>query len=405
MVQRATILLLGDPGPVRRELLLRNELDPIWVATSEEAIAVAGCEAISFALIAPDFAATQALMAELHRRRIHYVRLLPPTRTGEVVLTTSQFERIRAERSPEGSSSPIDLAKVRAEICLPIDSISALHNRITHWTGLRFAADPRVGVRRKAKLKTGNREIDAYTVNLSVSGVLLSSVPAIPAKTACSVSMDLDGQLTLDAEVVRAFTNEGVDMAALMFLNVDLVRRATLERFVRRSFRAVSKVRLRDHADPTAKTATGDLVGDSPADADDFWLRGQGVELDLLRALVQDREPGGYVPPRLRRIEFELTAIERTALLEGAGPIWVDETVRTRIELAGVRTNPRYRLEAPEDVLDRAKDLVVRLAGVSAGQKPDLIRQIARIRAALFREIVQNESTMRDSWATESGGP
>jgi hypothetical protein len=396
MAGSIAVLLYGDPGPVRRELLLRAEIDAHWATTHDEVMTLLSNVRFALMVIAPDVERSQEIINVVRESKVPCIRLLEPTRTGEYPAPKlAQLKEMLMRESARATLSEID-----RDLYAPIDDVGRVLIHIEQLTSLRFARNPRVALRFPTRARVHGTEYNCATVNLSVSGVLLENFPATPLGTPVDLVIDApDGPIDLHAQIIRASANEGMTQTGLAFLNVGAGQRVALERIVRRALRTSSKVRLEEqilealsHPISHEPQSTADLI----AGATDVWRKAQEVEMALLGDLVNDREPQGYVPPRLRKINAELTEPERKVLAGKSAPPWASMAVQLRVALAGIRTNPTYRREAPPDLIDRTYELISHLSSVSEGQGANVVVHITRIRAALLREIFSSETGMRN---------
>src|SRR5215210_9008530 len=86
-MKRGSILVLGDPGPVRNDLLMRADLELLWMSHLEDALAVLREASPQICLIGPEIpaqGARQALLAA-SAKHIACVLLVDPHQRAPIV--------------------------------------------------------------------------------------------------------------------------------------------------------------------------------------------------------------------------------------------------------------------------------------------------------------------------------
>lgn len=383
MLEKPSILVLGDPGPVRHELLLRSEVETFWTTRTEEVAAVLRHGRPEVCLVSPDLP---------HEQLDGAMELIAAGgATACIVLL--------------GPAGGLVDAQTVARACAIIpqhrtDSILAL---VGLHTGLAFARDTRAKVEALVRAYIGTEEYVLETSNISVSGVAIPGFPDVPIGTMVHIEVELSGATVVaEARVIRYDREAGVPTAGLSFVRIARAQRERIMRLVE-SIRRESErpdVKVEDlFGDLTADLGradaleTNDLVPVQEEPTDDLDVH---LELDALAAWLESDGWPVDIPEWLVRLGHELTPIERTALVKDTGvrpgrpaPAWVLPALGMRLCLARCRSSGEGQGgKLPSVVADEAYRMFVRLAEETTGEPDDVVAQVAKIRAALLRDLL-----------------
>lgn len=372
----ATILVVGDPGPFRRELLLHREIEVLWAGTVDEALAMARNARLDGCIISPEF--TSDGPSREHLRPL--MRALVPSPV--IVLVASD-----AGSPGFGGDHPPHVVEV--------GEVESLVRLLAERTGLRFARFPRADLILPASVVMAGRHFSLQTINISVCGVAVRGFPPAPVGARAHLILEVEGKaLHLSCRVVRWFDHQGVRSAGLTFVDLGEAQRTVIGRAVEKELRWIPGQRL------DAETLFGDLglddgggarplrtvdVGKEPF-SEYVPLAGE-LELDDLCRLIAGEPASSDVPLWMIDLASELTEVEAVAARGAPAPEWAKDALRLRVALARTRGSSWER-KVPSVLRDDAYRLFERLKTEAAGQPGAVMAQIGKIRAALLREIV-----------------
>lgn len=352
MRKAATVLVLGDPGPVRDEILLRREIDVVWSDSFDDALELLEVYRVEACIVAPAFETYGGYAA--FRARL-----------GNVPCLVRRGAEVVAEDADDSE---------------PFLRFLARH------TGLVFARYPRVALEVPVTVEVHRRKHHLVTTNLSVSGVAIHGFPPTPPDTRVELCLDLpERPLYLLARVVRCFGRGDEVQAGLSFTDLGEKPRAVIAR-------AVDEVMA-----PERETAL--LFGELEIPTPDPRHLGEVVTMPRMRVMRADT--GG---PRMRTLtraetqtcdtlpdwfgglEEELTDVERLAALGMEAPEWAHRVLRLRIELARVRAD--IHGEVPLALRDEAYRTFVGIGEETADAPAEVREQVSSIRASLLRDVL-----------------
>src|SRR5262249_40195844 len=147
MSQKARILALGDPGPVRHALLLREDVQTLWTSRVEEMAAV--------------------------------LQHAEP----DVCLISAAIPPRQVEAAPqllEGTASDEPTPSIVLRKTMRTEAILA---QIGKHTGVRFAKDARAKIEALARVYIDTEEHVLETSNISASGVAIRNFPRMALDT------------------------------------------------------------------------------------------------------------------------------------------------------------------------------------------------------------------------------
>src|SRR5262245_59881478 len=122
-MKRGTILVLGDPGPVRNDLLMRSDLEMLWMSRMQDALAVLRETTPNVCLLGPELSAQDARQ---------FMLSVAPRRIPCVVMV-----------DPKQKSSVLPALAVHAAAVIPLPQIESVLALVGFHTGLQFAKDAR----------------------------------------------------------------------------------------------------------------------------------------------------------------------------------------------------------------------------------------------------------------------
>jgi hypothetical protein len=125
-MKRGSILVIGDPGPVRNDLLMRADLEILWLSRLEDALAVVHEATPHIALIGPELPAAGArqLMLAASPKKLPCVLLVDPKLNVPLVPSIAAL-----------ASAVIPLRQVESVLAL-----------VGFHTGLMFSKDARASI-------------------------------------------------------------------------------------------------------------------------------------------------------------------------------------------------------------------------------------------------------------------
>lgn len=386
-MKRGTILVLGDPGPVRNDLLMRSDLEMLWMSRIQDALAVLRETTPNICLIGPELNTQDArqFMLTVAPRNLPCVLMVDPKQKCSVL--------------------PAHAAHAAAVIPLPqIESVLAL---VGFHTGLAFAKDARALIEASARVTiltvAGAEEYLLETANLSVSGVAIKGMPKCAAGTPVKLQIDLPfGTVTARAKVVRWSQDGSKQLGGLAFTELAMVDRERIQKLIesaRRESPGLS-VQIAElfgditiDTEPPVALSTSDIHSslDLPQVESLFDV---GSELAILMRWAKTDAFDPSVPEWLQALARNLTPIEGVALVRDASPEWVMQAMRMRVCLARARAQcGEGRL--PSVLSNGAYTTFVRLADCANGATPVVVAQVAKIRAALLRDLLGSSRMVR----------
>ena len=204
----STILALGDPGPVRNELLLRRDISVLWAANPDEAISILCDTKVDACVIADDGPdAVRVACAAAPRPTVNVMRA-----------------------SMTQSGWPAESANLT--FCA-VDAPGQVLSFLGPFLGLRFAIDPRVPAHQIVRAEVDGEHHLCRALNLSASGIAVRGFPDKPPGTIATIVLDVSGKtLHLAVRVIRCFASPHGTAAGLSFVDLGELTRAVIVRFV-----------------------------------------------------------------------------------------------------------------------------------------------------------------------------
>lgn len=364
MRSAATVLVLGDPGSIRDELLLRREIDVIWSASFDDALSLLRVYAVDACIVAPEFERLSGY--EPFRAAIAGVPCLV--------------------RSAADEPAP--------RLAWPGDEVEPVLAFLARHTGLVFARYPRAPVRLPVCVEMHGEQHELETLNLSVSGVAIRGFPRVSAGTRAELCLELpDRPLYLLARVVRLLEQDGELQAGLTFTDLGEVARAALSRYVDEALPDVGgEGRLFGDLEvplPRPRKVAGITL---ELEAPTGRLTPLGLEVGAMgppaiRQITETQNlSGALVPPWFDHLSEDLSDIERLAALGGDAPEWAHRVLRLRIGLARARAHAPG--EIPPTLLDEAYRTFAGLEAETADAPLQVRQQVSSIRASLLRDVL-----------------
>lgn len=360
----ATVLVLGDPGPFRKELLVHKEIDVLWASEVVDAKKILATTSVDACIVSPD------LHEQIPGLESHLVHV-------PCIALCSTDER---------NTRPNFRSVVEVE---QVDSLVAL---LSEHTGLQFARYPRAEVSAPVVVRHGGNTHRLESIDLSLSGIAIARFPAAQIGTRVGLTLELgDAKVTLDARVVRWFEHNGQRTAGLTFVHIEEDDQRVIAAAVKDVLQWAPQQQLSadalfgdlglDALSPPALCTLDVVTSPTPA----FVLRTQDLELPRLCQLLDGEAI--EAPDWLTRLAEDLTAVEAAAARDRPCPSWAPRVLRLRIHLAFANSTECIA-KTPSALLDEAYRAFEALKFESHGQSGSLIAQIGRIRAALLRSIV-----------------
>lgn len=365
MSKAATILVLGDPGPFRKELLIHKEIEVIWASSPEDAAQILADTTIDACIVAPEF-----------RDRVDVLK------TDLIHVPCIALQPTNREAQRPDFASVVEVEKV--------DSLVAL---LSEHTGLQFARYPRADVLAPVTLQHNGRVHHLDSIDLSLSGIAIAAFPPAQVGTRFELILDVgERSLHLTARVVRWFEHQGQRAAGLTFVDVTESQREVIGAAVKKVLQWGGDDRLSadtlfgdlglENLEPQA-LRTLDVANKVPA----FVLRTQDLEIPRLCQLLDGEEI--LAPDWLGELAEDLTAVEAAAARGRPCPAWAHRVLRLRLHLAHAKSTTR-KDKIPSSLLDEAYRVFESLRDEGVGQSGSMVAQIGRIRAALLRNIVSS---------------
>lgn len=382
-MKRGSILVLGDPGPVRNDLLMRADLEILWMSHLEDALALVREGPVHVVLIGPEVEAQGArkLLLASSAKQIACLLLVDPKQRAPIVPSIA----------------------AHAAAVIPTGQIESVLALVGFHTGLPFSKDARATIEAPVRATIGRETHELETANLSVSGVAIYGLPKLPSGTPAKLEISLSiGTVSARARVVRWAKEGKRSVTGFAFTELSLIDRERILKLVEAARRE----------SPSSQLRVADLFGDisldcSPQSAlstDDLNTSSDlvGVEqlLDVRSEYAQlerweetalfDQDAPEWLPA----LASDLTQVENFALAGGTVPEWVQPAMLMRLALARARfASGQGRL--PSMISAKAYRTFLVLADVAAGSPPTLVTQIAKIRAALLRDLLGTHRMIR----------
>jgi PilZ domain-containing protein len=384
-----SILIVGDPGPAGDQILARNDLEVLWATGPDEAASILHQERPRVCLVSPS------------------VGKLGARRTLEVVGDCHGIPCILLVSKNE---APID-ARVasRCVAVVPIDQCESILGLVGAYMSLRFARHARVPFIANVRTSVFGEERLVESANIAESGIALRNLPRVPEGTLIRLSIEPSDLPPIQAvaRVVR-FANDG--LAGLEFVDLPAEQRDRIAKLVESKLERSKPGRLRiedlfttDLSDAGANQAlrTSDLM---PPSADD----GEQLESTRFRALLRgmmvgDLKAASEAPAWLSRVAREITNIEGDEIMGIQTPAWVSAALDMRIRLAERRAEGEQQPSSPDAATMaqrlglEAYRLFVRLAEEARHEPGQVVAQIARIRAAILRDLLSGQPRERSA--------
>ena len=361
MRRAAAVLVLGDLGAIRDELLLRPEVDVIWSASFDDALDLLRVYRVEACIIAPEFEAL------------------------------SGFEGFRGGLGgvPVLVHRPGRRAAMPGGWCEDVEEVLAF---LARHTGLVFARYPRAAVELPVTIEAQGARSEARTLNLSVSGMAVRGFPDVPEGARVEVCLELPDQpVYLLARVVRVQDVDGARQAGLSFTDLGEAPRAALARCVEATLcEGASEGRLfgelevplpRLRVIETRPDASRDL---SPPLSDEGG--GMAVSAPPVRTVGEPSAGTDNLPPWFEYLSEDISDVERLAAIGADAPEWAHRVLRLRISLARARAAEPG--EVPLALLDEAYRTFAGLEVETADAPAEVQRQVSSIRASLFRDVL-----------------
>lgn len=368
MRKAATVLVLGDPGPTRDELLLRSEIDVVWSESFRDALELLRVYRVEACIVAPSFERMEGY--EPFRAQMGNIPCLVRTSVPR-----------DAHACPTGYEPDVE----------PVLAFLARH------TGLVFARYPRAQVSLPVEVDVQGERFQLETTNLSVSGVAIDGFPPVAPGTRAELCLDLpERPIYLLARVVRIFEVNGTYQVGLSFTDLTEGPRASIAAYVENMLPAdAADERLFGELEipmPRLRTVTA-----MAAETGEICSRAAAPMVASLPESPQMRRPrpshgltNNLVPVWFDQLSEDLSEVERTAALGGDAPEWAHRVLRLRIELARARADTMG--EVPPALLDEAYRTFAGLEEETQDAPLMVRQQVSSIRASLLRDVLGEAS-------------
>lgn len=350
MRRAATVLILGDPGPIRDEILLRKEIDVVWSESFQDALELLEVYRVEACILAPAFE------------------------------QMSGYEGFRARLGPVPCLVIRDLGCAEGEVgCTePVLRFLARH------TGLVFARYPRAQLRVPVTVEVAQRKYLLRTTNLSVSGVAIDRFPEVAPGTRAELCIDLpERPLYLLARVVRCRESGEGRQAGLSFTDLGEVPRMVLTRAVERALPVTRDGPLL-FGELEIPLPSARRLGE-PAEPRRAH-EGRSLEPSMRKLAETDTIGLEPLPSWFEGLEEELTEVERLAALGHDAPEWAHRVLRLRVELARARSE--LTGEVPLALRDEAYRTFVGIGEETVDAPVEVQEQVSSIRASLLRDVL-----------------
>lgn len=366
-MRAATVLVLGDPGAIRDELLLRGEIDVVWSASFTDAMELLQVYRVDACIIAPEFERFRGYESfrEALRDIPCLVRSANPNRNARTALW---------------SGTDVE----------PVLAFLARH------TGLVFARYPRASVDFPVTAEVHSEQYHLRSINLSVSGIAVESFPVgIEPGTRVELCVDLPAKpIYLLSRVVRVLVGaNGRRQAGLTFTDLQEGPRAILARAVEEALpdgeedtRLFGALEIPMPRPRRITDAEPSLDIETPSVRRWRYPDSEPPDGPLLRTLSETQGLSGSLPNWFEHLVDELSDVEKRAAVGGEAPEWAHRVLKLRIDLARARAGETG--EVPPALLDEAYQTFAGLEQETADAPLQLKEQVSSIRASLLRDVL-----------------
>ncbi|MEL6183158.1 MAG: PilZ domain-containing protein [Myxococcota bacterium] len=353
-----SMLILSDAGAAGRELLARRDVELGWSLEVQEACAA------------------------LERRRPRVVLAREALAIELLESARALLERVPVVvlLEPDGWENRARYFAAGATALVSAGSLPRILEAVTELTGLPTRHAPRVPYPQVVDVSLMGAKLYLEATELGAGGIAIRDFP--PARIGDRVEVGLvmmEAPLVLSGMVVRSHVGRSGAVTEIAFNALDDEERTVLERFV-------LEERSRSATFPDPVGLTSDLAGGTftldlfAADdgSTDRWL-------DLLRKRVAS-DHDVKAPKWLRRLERDLTELERRYLSGARTPAFVRGALEMRVDLGRAQArleNPQALRETCELALDFCRSLTVEARGAQA----DALGQVPDIRAGILTQI------------------
>jgi hypothetical protein len=352
----ATILVLGDPGPFRLELLGIPRVELLWVSSPGEVAGALGRSGIDAVLVSSAFEQSPLM------------RLVLRTVASEVPVVMLR---------PQGSGP----SEVEARPVMEVVEVPDLSGVLSRATGRYIRRPPRVEMTIPLMIEHKKRRLHGQTVELGVTGLTARDLPTLPTDVPLRLALRPDGgaPVVLRVRIASWFDLLGRRMASIEFLELGAREHAVLEKTVKTRLLAEEsrKLALRRRRRPAEDVA-------EPASAEPPMELGSILE--TLAGLYSGRLSMEKLPVWLVVLAGELTPTEIEAARGGPAPPWAHESLRLRAGLLRARFGASDA-DLPA-LLDDTYRLIDTLKDEAHGEEAEVVRVLGRARAWLLRSIV-----------------
>jgi PilZ domain-containing protein len=371
MRARPKLLVLGDPGPVRHDLLPRGDLEVFWVSSVADALTIVRSSPPLLCLVSLEIGVEEAiyfLECTCERRYVPSVLIVDPNQEVAPGLIA------------------------RSSAIVSIDCPESILAVVAFHTGLAFARDKRSRIEAPVRVFIDRDEYVLEASNISVSGIAIRNFPHMEIGRIVALEIELPtGTVPADARVVRFGSDPLSEIAGLTFVRITPFHREKIRRVV-------------EGEEEPASMRASDLFGDITVDVGEAHaLRTidirhtsdlQASELDpepelgLLRAYVATGSWHDEPPGWLIGFAGQITGVEIAVLLDLPSPEWAVKALSIRMCLERLRTGP-HQAKVPSVLADEAYRIFEHLKNASArGADPTLVADVAKIRAGVLRSLL-----------------
>ena len=372
MQSKATLLVVGDPGPVRAVLLARGDIEVLWVNNAGDALTLLRSSRPALCLVSVDIGYTPAMwLLENARER---------TQTICVLLV-----------DPKKSVAPTLVSRTSAVI--PFDSTEAILAVIAFHTGLAFARHPRTSVQAAVRVSLDGEDYVLEAENLSVSGIAIKKFPYVEVGRLVHLELELQsGSISADARVVRYAYEGSAPIAGLAFERISFAHREKIRQLVESVPSTQSALKISDlFEDITVDVGQPEALRTTDihhtADLQTTELD-PDPELRMLRAYLAAGTWPSDAPQWLVELVAQLTNVEIAAALGVEAPDWAKQALSLRICLERVRTG-RREAKVPSVLADLSYRMFDHLKDACpAGADASLVGDVAKIRAGILRLLL-----------------
>lgn len=363
------ILVCGNAGPVGGDLLRRRDIAVHWALSTAEALAVLKRARPLVCLIRESFA--EAILQQRPQN--------VPT-SFVVLMDDANWSRSAA------------LFEAGATALVHAGTPERILEAISELTGLAFAQYPRVAYR--APVEVSGEGLEArllQTVNISASGVCVRGLePLRIGSGVCASFPLLDPPLETSAIVVRCFSQDDEPMAALCFNALKAVDRVRLIALVNQQ--------LEESQDNAVTIDVPDLADEIEVGVGSI-ANGEAAIAELKLKLRQvheeskrDSSLGELRKNGLVRLERQLTASERAAMLGRPAPVWAGPALDAHLEL---HLDRRERGRPSAEAVERTLGLCRGMGAAISDDDYSALCEVTLTRAALLREVYSEAGSSR----------